>query len=173
MVRVSRTIQSGSSPATQEDECRKYCERRGWPVVGVAVDKDVSGSTDPLERKGAGPWLREKLSEFDVVVAWKLNRIGRNAISIGELATLLQKRGKHIATADGQVDTTLPVRTALFSMFLSTSPKWISTTLKKTTNWRLIKPSARDDTRVAVFLPDTWLSNDRRVVGNLYPMRIA
>ncbi|MBV9922667.1 MAG: recombinase family protein, partial [Pseudonocardia sp.] len=109
MVRVSKTRENGSSSESQEELCRKFCKERGWTVVGVAIDNDVSGSTDPMARKGAGPWLRDRISEFDVVVAWKLNRIGRNEIAIGKLVNLLREQGKSIATADHQVDASIPV----------------------------------------------------------------
>lgn len=103
LVRLSRMTDATTSPERQEADGRDYCQRQGMTVVGVASDTDVSGSIDPLDRPALGPWLRDRLSEFDVIVASKLDRVGRNARHIHRLMDYLLDAGKALATADGRM----------------------------------------------------------------------
>jgi DNA invertase Pin-like site-specific DNA recombinase len=72
--RVSTTDQTCEN---QLIELRRYCEARGWQVWRECVDTGVSGAKDRR------PALDELLSSakrrrFDVVVCWRLDRLGRN-----------------------------------------------------------------------------------------------
>jgi site-specific DNA recombinase len=60
---------------------------------------DVSGSVDALERPQTGPWLRNRLDEFDVIVASKLDRVGRNARHIYSLMSYLNDAEKDLRCA--------------------------------------------------------------------------
>jgi DNA invertase Pin-like site-specific DNA recombinase len=58
-------------------ELRRYCEARGWQVWRECVDTGVSGAKDRR------PALDELLTaakrrRFDVVVCWRLDRLGRD-----------------------------------------------------------------------------------------------
>jgi DNA invertase Pin-like site-specific DNA recombinase len=58
-------------------ELRRYCAARGWPVWREYVDRGVSGSKDRR------PALDELLAHarrrrFDVIVCWRLDRLGRS-----------------------------------------------------------------------------------------------
>lgn len=108
LVRLSRVTDATTSPERQEDACREFCTRQGMTVVGVAEDLDVSGSTDPLDRDGSGPWLRDRLSEFDVVVAAKLDRYGRSTRHVYGLFDYLNGHGKRLLSADGVINTLGP-----------------------------------------------------------------
>lgn len=108
LLRLSKLTEASTSPERQETECRQFCSSRGWDVVGVATDLDVSGSTDPLTRTGSGPWLRDRTSEFDYVVAAKPDRFGRSTTHVHGLFKYLRERGKHLHTADGAINTAGP-----------------------------------------------------------------
>src|ERR1700746_314878 len=63
-------------PENQLLELRRYVEARGWTAVEY-VDKGVSGA------KARPPALDQMLSDarrrkFDVLVCWRLDRLGRN-----------------------------------------------------------------------------------------------
>ncbi|GJF07702.1 recombinase family protein [Pseudonocardia sp. D17] len=108
LIRLSRVTDATTSPERQEDACREFCERQGMTVAGVATDLDVSGSTDPLDRDGSGPWLRDRLNEFDVVVAQKLDRFGRSTRHVYGLFQYLNQHGKRLLSADGVINTLGP-----------------------------------------------------------------
>jgi DNA invertase Pin-like site-specific DNA recombinase len=81
--RVSTTDQTCDN---QLIELRRYCEARGWPTWREFVDTGVSCSKDRR------PALDELLAHarrrrFDVVVCWRLDRMGRN---LRHLVTLLE-----------------------------------------------------------------------------------
>src|SRR4029453_18962823 len=63
-------------PENQLAELRRYCEARGWTAMEF-VDRGVSGSKD---RRPALDELiaAAKRRKFDVVVCWRLDRLGRN-----------------------------------------------------------------------------------------------
>jgi DNA invertase Pin-like site-specific DNA recombinase len=71
-------------PENQLREVREYCSRRGW-TVREFVDQGVSGAKDKrpaLERLISDARRRK----FDVVICWRLDRLGRN---LRHLVTLL------------------------------------------------------------------------------------
>ena len=63
-------------PENQLQELRRYIEARAWPAVEY-VDRGVSGAK---ERRPALDQLLvdAKRRRFDVVVCWRLDRLGRN-----------------------------------------------------------------------------------------------
>jgi DNA invertase Pin-like site-specific DNA recombinase len=82
--RVSTADQHASN---QVQELRRYCEARGWAVVAEHVDNGVSGAA---ESRPALDTLRTgaKRRQFDAVVIWSLDRLGRN---LKHLITLLDE----------------------------------------------------------------------------------
>ncbi len=81
--RVSTTDQTTEN---QLDELRRYAEARGWSVTEY-VDEGVSGAQDkrPALDRLVGAAKRRKI---DVVVVWRLDRLGR---SLKHLVTLLDE----------------------------------------------------------------------------------
>jgi len=78
-VRVSKEREDGVSPEIQESEARAYCERKGWVIIEVFRDLDLSASRLPPERR---PALQEMLrraedGECDVVVFYAIDRLAR------------------------------------------------------------------------------------------------
>jgi DNA invertase Pin-like site-specific DNA recombinase len=72
-------------PENQLQELRRYIEARGWTAAEY-VDRGVSGAKDrrpALDRLLADARRRR----FDVVVCWRLDRLGRN---LKHLITLLE-----------------------------------------------------------------------------------
>lgn len=77
---------NGQNPELQLAEIREYAARRGWTVVGEYVDLGVSGS------KESRPELNRMMKDaharqFDAVVCWKLDRLGR---SLKHLVTTIE-----------------------------------------------------------------------------------
>src|SRR5262249_36928161 len=88
-------------------ELRRYCEARGWNTPIEYVDHGVSGTKDSrpaLDRLV----MDAKRRKFDVLVVWKLDRLGRSLkhliILLDDLATL----GVAFVSLGESVDATTP-----------------------------------------------------------------
>jgi DNA invertase Pin-like site-specific DNA recombinase len=83
-------------------ECRRYAESRGWEVVHVATDHNVSGASKLEDRPG----MREVLSwlpRCDYVLAAKLDRYARSVLEFQRLLNAAKATRATIVTADGLV----------------------------------------------------------------------
>src|SRR5207248_5251240 len=93
-------------PENQLQELRRYVEARGWTAVEF-VDRGVSGAKD---RRPALDQLltNAKRRRFDVVVCWRLDRLGRNLKHLITLLEDLQVLGiSFVSLAEG-IDATTP-----------------------------------------------------------------
>ena len=94
------------NPENQLAELRRYVEARGWTAVEY-VDHGVSGAK---ERR---PALDELLGDarrqrFDVVVCWRLDRLGRNLKHLVTLLDELQALGVAFVSLGEGIDCTTP-----------------------------------------------------------------
>src|SRR4249920_442836 len=101
--RVSTLEQTSEN---QLAEVRRYVELRGW-TIHEYVDEGVSGSKD--RRPALDALLRDaKRRRFDVVVCWRLDRLGRNLKHLITLLEDLQALGiAFVSLAEG-IDATTP-----------------------------------------------------------------
>src|SRR5688500_10221786 len=80
-------------PENQLQELRRYIQARGWTATEF-VDRGVSGSKD--RRPALDALLKDaKRRKFDVVVCWRLDRLGR---SLRHLVTMLEDL-QHVGVA--------------------------------------------------------------------------
>ena len=95
--------------ARQETDCRRLAEQRGWPVLEVYVDNDVSafsGKPRPAYRRmlndiGSG--------RIDLVVAWHGDRLHRSPLELETFIGLIESTGCQVATVQsGELDLTTP-----------------------------------------------------------------
>ena len=101
--RVSTTDQHVEN---QLAELRQYVERRGWTAVEY-VDKGVSGSKD--KRPALDELLKAaRRRRFDVLVCWRLDRLGRNLRHLIMLLDELQALGIGFVTLGEGIDTSTP-----------------------------------------------------------------
>jgi DNA invertase Pin-like site-specific DNA recombinase len=93
-------------PGNQLQELRRYIQARGWTAVEY-TDKGVSGAKDRR------PALDQLLTDakrrcFDVVVCWRLDRLGHNLRHLIALLEDLQALGiAFVSLAEG-IDATTP-----------------------------------------------------------------
>ena len=93
-------------PENQLAELRRYCELRGWELREY-VDRGVSGSKD--RRPALDELLRDaKRRRFDVLVCWRLDRLGRNLKHLVTLLEELQSLGVAFVSLGEGIDCTTP-----------------------------------------------------------------
>ncbi len=86
VVRLSRVTDATTSPERQLETCRELCNQRGYDVIGVAQDLDVSaGKTSPFDRPQLGDWLTNRPDEFDLLVFFRVDRIVRRLFDLADL----------------------------------------------------------------------------------------
>ena len=93
-------------PENQLQELRRYVEARGWSAV-EHVDHGVSGATErrpALDRLLADARRRR----FDVLVCWRLDRLGRNLKHLITLLDDLQALGVAFVSLAEGIDATTP-----------------------------------------------------------------
>lgn len=93
-------------PENQTRELREYCGRRGWEAVEY-VDRGVSGAKD--RRPALDQMLKDaKRRRFDVVVCWRLDRLGRNLKHLITMLEDLQSLGVAFVSLNEGLDATTP-----------------------------------------------------------------
>ena len=93
-------------PENQLQELRRYVEARGWTATEY-VDRGVSGAK---ERRPALDQLvaDARRRRFDVVVCWRLDRLGRNLKHLITLLEDLQALGVAFVSLAEGIDATTP-----------------------------------------------------------------
>jgi DNA invertase Pin-like site-specific DNA recombinase len=93
-------------PENQLQELRRYVDARGWTGVEY-VDRGVSGSKE--RRPALDQMLADaKRRRFDVVVCWRLDRLGRNLKHLITLLEELQGLGVAFVSLAEGIDATTP-----------------------------------------------------------------
>jgi DNA invertase Pin-like site-specific DNA recombinase len=93
-------------PENQLAELRRYAQARSWAIEEY-VDRGVSGAKDrrpALDRLVADARRRR----FDVVVVWRLDRLGRNLRHLITLLEELQSLGVAFVSLAEGIDATTP-----------------------------------------------------------------
>ena len=93
-------------PENQLQELRRYVEARSWTAVEY-VDRGVSGAKD--RRPALDQLLADaKRRRFDVLVCWRLDRLGRNLKHLITLLDDLQALGVSFVSLAEGIDATTP-----------------------------------------------------------------
>jgi putative DNA-invertase from lambdoid prophage Rac len=93
-------------PENQLRELRHYVEARGWTGTEF-VDRGVSGTKD--KRPALDALVRDaKRRRFDVLVVWRLDRLGRNLRHLVTLLEELQSIGVVFVSLGEGIDCTTP-----------------------------------------------------------------
>ncbi|MCF7855798.1 MAG: recombinase family protein [Candidatus Pacebacteria bacterium] len=102
-IRVSTAHQSTS---LQRRDLEAFCERQGWTISQVYDDSGVSGTK--TRRPALDQMLHDvaKTKTLDVVVVWKLDRLGRSVQHLLDVLQQLQDAGVGFVSTTQQIDTT-------------------------------------------------------------------
>ncbi|MFJ5950714.1 recombinase family protein [Streptomyces noursei] len=105
---VTRTEEDNSlSIGTQKRDLQYWADTPGQSriIVGWALDTNTSGTTNPFQREKLGPWLTERMEEWDVLAFPRIDRISRKVRYFSELLDWVEDNNKHIVTVDGSLNT--------------------------------------------------------------------
>ncbi len=103
-LRLSRSTDESTSIERQREIVQQWADANGHTVVAWAEDLDVSGSVDPFDTPELGTWLAARAGEWDILAAWKLDRLGRNAIQLSRLFGWCQEHGKTLVSCSESID---------------------------------------------------------------------
>lgn len=105
-VRLSKMADESTSPARQRERIAWWAQGHDATVVAVSEDLDTSGAVDPFRRESLGKWLTDTPPQpWDVLVAWKLDRISRSSMDTETLLRWCLDHGKRIVCVDDGIDT--------------------------------------------------------------------
>jgi DNA invertase Pin-like site-specific DNA recombinase len=99
----ARTSTSEQNPLSQILSMRDYCAARGWPVELEYIDDGISGAAD--QRPALRSLTRDaRRGRFEVVVAWRLDRLGRSLRSLVLLLDDFRDAGIAFASVQDGID---------------------------------------------------------------------
>jgi DNA invertase Pin-like site-specific DNA recombinase len=103
--------------ANQERELRAVAERAGWGVVKVYRDHGISGTKGRDKRPAFDALHRDAARrQFDVVMAWSVDRLGRSLQDLIGFLAELHGAGVDLFLHQQGLDTTTPAGKAMFQM---------------------------------------------------------
>jgi DNA invertase Pin-like site-specific DNA recombinase len=113
-VRVSTDKQTIEN---QLRDLRQIAERRGWEVIQEYHDAGISGSKGREARPGLDEMLKNaQRRQFDVVMAWAIDRLGRSLIDLLATIQALEGCGVDLYLDQQSIDTTTPAGRLMFQI---------------------------------------------------------
>jgi site-specific DNA recombinase len=112
-VRQSKGDQ-GTSPKSQRQAIESLCKARGWTLVEVFEDLNVSAYNG--KRRPQFERMLSRLGEVDAVVFLRLDRLARNLSHLLKLGEEFERAGVQLVAVDGDVDTTSATGRAFYQM---------------------------------------------------------
>jgi site-specific DNA recombinase len=99
---------AGLGVARQEEDCRALCARKGWQVVDVYADNDVSAYSGKPRKAWAR--LLADISDglIDAVCCWHVDRLTRTPRELEDVIDLHDQAGIALATVTGEIDLSTP-----------------------------------------------------------------
>lgn len=99
---------AGLGIARQEEDCRKLCERKGWEVVEVYTDNDVSAYSG-APRPAWQEMIRDvRDGQVNAVVCWHVDRLTRSPRELEDVIDLADRHGLELGTVSGEIDLATP-----------------------------------------------------------------
>ena len=96
---------------------RQIAERRGWQVVEQYSDAGISGAKGRDGRPGLDQMLKDaSRREFDVIMAWAVDRLGRSLIDLLGTIQTLEACGVDLYLDQQSIDTTTPAGKLMFQV---------------------------------------------------------
>lgn len=102
---MSRQAENSTSVLRQREIIENWAKANDHQIVAWAEDVDVSGSLSPFEAPALAPYLTDEGKEtWDIMVAWKLDRVARRSIPLHHLFGWLQDNDKTLVCVADNID---------------------------------------------------------------------
>ena len=114
----ARVSTSSQTVENQFTELRAVAERNGWKIIVELSDKGISGSKGRDQRPAFDElWRRATRREFDVIMVWAIDRLGRSIQHLVGFMNEIQALGTDLYVHQQAIDTTTPSGRMIFSIF--------------------------------------------------------
>lgn len=102
----------------QLQELRAVADRNGWKIVCELSDSGISGARGRDQRPAFDEVLkRATRREFDLVMVWAIDRLGRSIQHLVEFMNEIQSVGVDLYVHQQAIDTTTPSGRMVFGIF--------------------------------------------------------
>lgn len=134
---------SGLGVGAQVEKCRGFCSYRDHAVAEVIEENGVSGSKHPADRPGLSRALaRLAAGDADLLVAAKLDRLGRDVRDLLDLVALADRQGWGLAVLDLDLDTTTAAGKLVLTVFAAVA-EWERNVIAERTRAALAEKKRR------------------------------
>jgi DNA invertase Pin-like site-specific DNA recombinase len=112
-----RVSTDGQTVENQRRELELVAERHGWQIVHTFADEGISGAKGRDKRPALDAMLKGVARrEFDLVVAWSVDRLGRSLRHLVELLDELKAKGIDLYLHRQGLDTSTSTGKMMFQM---------------------------------------------------------
>ena len=113
----ARVSTDGQSTENQLRELRAVAQRSGWEIVHEYIENGVSGAKGRDQRPEFDAMCKSAVrKEFDVVLAWSVDRLGRSLQHLVAFLGEIHAKGVDLYLHQQGIDTTTPAGKAMFQM---------------------------------------------------------
>jgi DNA invertase Pin-like site-specific DNA recombinase len=113
----TRVSTDGQTCANQETELRDVAERKDCEIVRVYTDRGISGAKGRDGRPQFDALCKAAVRrEFDVVMAWSVDRLGRSLQDLIAFLNEIHAAGVDLYLHQQGLDTSTPAGKAMFQM---------------------------------------------------------
>ena len=114
----ARVSTSSQTVENQFQELREVARRNGWTIVAELSDSGISGAKGRDQRPAFDQLLkRATRREFDVIMVWAIDRLGRSIQHLVGFMNDIQAMGVDLYVHQQAIDTTTPSGRMIFSIF--------------------------------------------------------
>jgi len=106
-VSTEEQVVEGYSLERQNERMRRFCEAKSWDPALITEDAGKSGRKIST-RKGYLEGIK-RIDEWDIVVVCWIDRLHRNAKHYQDMMSLLEKRGRYVASITESFDTSTAI----------------------------------------------------------------